>query len=333
MARLSVIIPGFNTPEKWWCRCLLSVRQACGLDDEIICVDDGSAKRPDILNEVAKNDPRVKLIFLEKNTGQAAARNKALEISKGEWITFVDSDDAVVPGVYDKCFSIRNLDNCDIVLFGVRVVWTDESLFKEDVPFERVRNGCLDVGEVSELFKLCLFEYPVNRIYRRRFLDFHSIRFDSGICPGEDTIFNLKCLLGKARYGFLPFVGYVYYRFFTSSLARYQPRFSESLKIRNGLWRDVKSVLGVADDPKWKLGELSDSELAFWEMKNMWRYDSPVKLETRWRWLKTNAQYFPSAAWILFLRELFFGFARRHLYFRPIRRWKIKRLFPNCKEA
>ena len=332
MIRLSVIIPGYNTPEEWWRRCLYSVRQACGPDDEIICVDDGSAKHPVFLDQIAAEDPRVKPIFLEKNVGQAAARNKALDAANGEWIAFVDSDDEVEPDVYDRCFGVSDLADSDIVLFGVRVVWADEKLFKDDVPFRRKGNGCLDVEEVVNLFKSCLFEYPVNRIYRKRFLDRHRIRFDFGICPGEDTIFNLKCLLAKARYSIMPFVGYVYYRFFTSSLARYQARFGESLRIRNGLWREVKSMLGAGNDPKWKLGELSGSELAFWDMKNMWRYDSPIQLIDRWRWQKTNSQYFSAPAWIMFFKELLGGFIRRYFYIRAIRRWKIKRMFPNAKE-
>jgi hypothetical protein len=218
------------------------------------------------------------------------------------------------------------------VLFGVRVVWTDEKLFKDDVPSVRKNNGPLDVEEVANLFKSCLFEYPVNRVYRKSFLDKHHIRFDSGICPGEDTIFNLKCLLATARYSIMPFVGYVYYRFFTSSLARYQARFGESLRIRNGLWREVKFMLGAGNDSKWKLGELSDSELAFWDMKNMWRYDSPITLWERWRWQKANSRYSSAPAWTVFLKELLGGFARRYFYIRPIRRWKIKRMFPNAKE-
>lgn len=332
MTRLSVIIPGYNTPEKWWRRCLYSVRQACGPEDEIICVDDGSAKHPDILDKIAEDDLRVKPIFLEKNMGQAAARNKALGIAKGEWIAFVDSDDEVAPDIYDKCVSDSESDGCDILLFGVRVVWTAENIYKDDLPVPRRRIGCIDANEISSLFNGCLFEYVWNRLIRRSFLEKNCIAFDIGICPGEDTIFNLKCVLANARFAFIPSVGYVYYRFYTSSLARYQARFGESLKIRNGLWREVKSMLSAGDNPKWKLGELSDGELAFWDMKNMWRYDSPVTLGERWSWQKSNARYFRLPAWVMFLKELLGGFVRRYLYFRPIRRWKIKRMFPDAME-
>ena len=49
--RLTVIIPGYNTPEAWWRRCLDSVRGACGPNDEIICVDDGSSIDASFLNK------------------------------------------------------------------------------------------------------------------------------------------------------------------------------------------------------------------------------------------------------------------------------------------
>lgn len=332
MIRLSVVIPGYNTPEVWWRRCIDSVRAACGPDDEIICVDDGSKEKPSFLNAIAGADSRVKTVFLTKNGGQAAARNAAFDIARGRWVAFVDSDDVVLPGIYDKCFGVRTIDSCDIVLFGVRVIWEEEALYKDDVPWHRNESASLGLEEVSDLFKGCLFEYPVNKLYRRRFVEEHRIRFDSGMCPGEDTIFNLKCLLAKAKYTFVSSVGYVYYRFFTSSLARYQSKFDESNRIRNRLWQEVKSMLGAGNDPKWKLGELTDSELAFWDMKNIWRYDSPITLVDRWRWQKTKSQYFSAPAWAMFFKELLGGLVRRYFYFRPIRRWKIKKMFHNAKE-
>ena len=332
MTRLSIIIPGYNTPEQWWRRCLASVGAACGENDEIICVDDGSKVRPNFLEEIAKQDARIKPIFLEKNVGQAAARNKGLDIAKGEWIAFVDSDDEVVPEVYDKCFKVSKLEGCDIILFGVRVVWTVEKLVKEDVPTKRERTGSLAVDEIDNLFKSCLFEYPVNRIYRKSFLERHAIRFDDGICPGEDTIFNLKCVLANARYAIMPWVGYIYYRFFTSSLARYQARFDDSLRIRNELWRQVKAKLGVDAENGPKLGELTEAELAYWSVQNAWRYDTPLSLVARWRWLKDNRHLLPLPPSLMVLKQVAAYYARRYLYIRPIRRWKIKRMFPNAKE-
>ena len=331
MARLSVIIPGYNTPEVWWRRCLDSVRNVCGSSDEIICVDDGSKVRPEFLNDIVKADPRVKPIFLSENIGQAAARNVALDRAKGDWVTFVDSDDEILPDIYEKCFSIALRGCCDIVLFGVRVIWNEECLYKDDVPVA-FNSQALDIRRLQELFDGCLFEYPVNRLYRKSFLDGNGIKFDAGLCPGEDTIFNLKCVLAGAVFCAVPEIGYVYYRNFSSSLARYQKNYDRSLGVRNALWQQVESKLCSMEDACPKLGKLTESELAYWSIQNAWRYDSPLSMSERWQWMKDNRKLLLSSPILMFLKQLVASYVRRHLYFKPIRRWKIKRMFPNVKE-
>ena len=331
MTRLSVIIPGYNTPERWWRRCLYSVRQACGPNDEIICVDDGSSKHPDVLDTIAEVDPRVKPIFLTQNIGQSAARNLAIEKAKGEWISFVDSDDEVMPNIYGECLRSDVCNGADIVLFGVRVIWPNERLYKEDVPTNK-SSGQLGIDDISSLFNGCLFEYSWNRIYRKAFLDKNKIRFDVGICPGEDTIFALKCVMADARVAQIPVVGYIYYRTFGTSLARYQKRYDESLRIRNDLWDKVLEHCYDGDGDVPKLGKLTDSELAYWSMQNAWRYDSPLSLKARWQWIKDNRCLLPHAPIVALLKHIAAYYARRYFYFRPIRRWKIMRMFPNAKE-
>lgn len=315
---LSVIIPGFNTPNKWWGRCIRSVLFALPDSGEIICVDDGSRVRP----EVDVTDARIKWIYLEKNVGQSDARNAALEQAKGEFVTFVDSDDEVVPSIYREIFLQK--DECsDVVVFGVRVCWTNEQLMKEDVPRRRDCSR-LDIENLQLLFDGCLFEYPVNKVFRREFLERNRIAFDSGICPGEDTIFNLKCLLAGARYQCLPMVGYIYYRYFTSSLARYQARFEQSLRIRNAMWKDVKRGIRSANGLDVKLGELSEDEIFAWTIENAWRFDSPLTLKER-------LERYGGVK--IFLKMFLKQFARRFFYARPIRRWKIKKMFPHVKEV
>lgn len=331
MTRLSVIIPGYNTPEQWWRRCLNSVGTACGEDDEIICVDDGSKVKPGFLAEIAKQDTRIKPIFLEKNVGQSAARNIALERAKGEWIAFVDSDDEVAPEVYTQCFKQIAGQECDVALFGARVIWTDEKLFKDDIPEAKAARP-LGAEEIKKLFEGCLFEYSWNRIYKKEFLDRNQIRFDVGICPGEDTIFALKCVLADARIAQIPVAGYVYYRTYGTSLARYQARYDESLRLRNELWWQVKAKLGVDAATGPKLGELTDAELAYWSVQNAWRYDTPLSLAARWRWLKDNRHLLPLPPSLMAIKQVVAYYVRKYLYIRPIRRWKIKRMFPNAKE-
>ncbi len=200
---LSVIIPGYNTPNEWWERCLRSVIAALPEDGEVICVDDGSRVRP----KISIQDTRIRWIYLEKNVGQSAARNVAIKVANGDYVTFVDSDDEVLSNVYRQVLADSD-GGADVIVFGVRVVWKDESLQKEDVPRLR-KSGVLTLAEVQELFDGCLFEYPVNKLFRRSFLNSHNFSFDDGICPGEDTVFNLKCVLAGATCPLVPIVGHV----------------------------------------------------------------------------------------------------------------------------
>ena len=141
--KLSVIIPGYNTPNAWWERCLKSVLAALPEGGEVVCVDDGSKMRP----EVSVRDSRIKWIYLEPNGGQAAARNRALEVARGEYVTFVDSDDEVTADAYASCLG-AGTSTADIILFGVQVDWVVEKLRKVDrVPFA----GALGVLSESQL--------------------------------------------------------------------------------------------------------------------------------------------------------------------------------------
>ena len=96
MPEISVIVPVYKA-EAYLHACIDSILSQTFSDFELILVDDGS---PDgcgaICDDYAARDSRVRVIH-QKNQGQAAARNHALAAAKGEWVCFVDSDDAVHP--------------------------------------------------------------------------------------------------------------------------------------------------------------------------------------------------------------------------------------------
>ena len=121
--RLSIIIPGYNTSAAVWRRCVSSVLSACGPDDEVICLDDGSAIPFGGQEIVDSGEKRVKLVRLEKNGGQAQARNIGLEMATGRFVTFVDSDDEVLPGIYGKSLPAMEVTGGDFIVFGVKTVW------------------------------------------------------------------------------------------------------------------------------------------------------------------------------------------------------------------
>lgn len=317
MARLSVIIPGFNTSPEWWERCVKSVLAAIGENDEVICIDDGSRK----IAMPTFSDPRVREIRLEENVGQAFARNKALGIAQGEWVSFVDSDDEILPNIYQDVFKRLEDGAFDIALFGVRVMWSADNLYKDDIPRDE-NPGLLTPSHVNYLIWENLFEYPVNKIYRRSFLERNEICFDLGICPGEDTIFNFKCLLARARWCFVPSVGYVYYRMDNTSLSRYLPNYRASLKLRSDIARKYKESEPDGVSVLQKVFERTERDLDALEWNNAWRQCSKVSISSRWR----------MRPGLPFVRKVFESLARRFLYFGFIRKYKIRKMYPNVKE-
>ena len=105
MPQISVIMPVYNTSQ-YLRRSIESVLNQTYKDFELICINDGSTDNSlEILQEYATHDPRIKIINQE-NKGLSGARNSALEIAQGEWITFVDSDDFItnnfIGNLYDQ---------------------------------------------------------------------------------------------------------------------------------------------------------------------------------------------------------------------------------------
>ncbi|MBQ8751382.1 MAG: glycosyltransferase family 2 protein [Alphaproteobacteria bacterium] len=115
MVKVSIIVPIYNV-EKYLSRCLESIINQTLPEIEIICINDGSKDNSlAILEEYALKDNRIKVINMPQNKGQSVARNKGLEIAKGEYIMFVDSDDYIHPQSADILYNIAKKENVDIV--------------------------------------------------------------------------------------------------------------------------------------------------------------------------------------------------------------------------
>lgn len=111
---ISVIIPVYNT-EKYLERCLQSVLRQTYSNTEIICVNDGSTDNSgDILEKYASADKRIKIIK-QKNQGQSAARNIAMQKANGDYIFFVDADDFIHPQTLEILLTAAIKENASIV--------------------------------------------------------------------------------------------------------------------------------------------------------------------------------------------------------------------------
>lgn len=135
MDLISVIIPVYNV-EMYLEQCLDSVLSQTYHNLEVILVDDGSADTSGtICDQYKEKDARVKVIH-KKNGGLSSARNAGLELAKGDWIGFVDSDDYLAPEMYEALLAIARTADADIALTYFQCVdrdgnlesctWTDE---------------------------------------------------------------------------------------------------------------------------------------------------------------------------------------------------------------
>lgn len=321
--KLSVIIPGYNTPDALWARCLRSVLSALPPESEVICVDDGSVRRPEVNIDGAEGV--VKWIYLEKNGGQAAARNRALDIAQGEYVTFVDSDDEILPGIYEETLRKIEETKSEIGFFGVKVLWEKEGLQRVDVPEDRVY-GALAPEDVDDILRRWLLLYPVNKIFAKRVVG----RFDPEGMPCEDAMFNLEMVIRKATWCSVDKVGYVYYRTDGTSLSSYKACDSIGRRHMAETWRRYcESNMRAAELFKTKC-DFTLKQQAQCEWINIWKRKSPYSFIGKWRWLKSHPELGGVA---FFVKTLARHIVRRYLYLRPIRRANIRGLCKGKAEA
>jgi glycosyltransferase involved in cell wall biosynthesis len=120
---VSVIIPCWNA-EAGIERALSSVLDERSVPLECIVVDDASTDgTASIVKRIAARDPRVVLVELPENEGVSNARNRALELARGEWLVFVDADDRLVPGAIATLVDTARRTDA-LAVIGQRV-WVD----------------------------------------------------------------------------------------------------------------------------------------------------------------------------------------------------------------
>ena len=118
MSLISIIVPIYNA-EKYLARCVGSLKTQSLIDIEIILVNDCSTDGSlELARSFAQSDGRVRIIDLAVNGGVANARNKGLEVARGEYIAFVDNDDWVEPDRYERMYRLASAHGYDAVLDG-----------------------------------------------------------------------------------------------------------------------------------------------------------------------------------------------------------------------
>ena len=206
--KISIVVPVYNV-EKYLKRCLDSLVNQTLKDIEIICVNDGSKDNSlDILEEYAKKDGRI-VILNQENAGLSAARNTGMNVVKGEYIGFVDSDDWVDLDFYEKLYFAAKNNDCDIAVADfIREHPTKKkkrlNITKEEI-FEKPEDKYLACKTYREG---CVW----NKIYRTEFLKRIDLKFVVGMYY-EDRDFTARSLFYSKK---LITVPNTYYRYFVN---------------------------------------------------------------------------------------------------------------------
>jgi len=187
MPEISIIVPVYKA-EQYLPQCIESILAQTFTDFELILVDDGS---PDdcgaICDEYAKKDARIKVIH-QPNSGVSVARNAALDIARGKYIMFCDSDDWVEPEWCECLYNAIQTPNVVMAVCGHKL-WKDDQLEKI-CQFDESRASI----KLSEIFGNSLSGVPWNKIFLSNQINKYSIRFPVGISLSEDLRFILNYL-------------------------------------------------------------------------------------------------------------------------------------------
>jgi glycosyltransferase involved in cell wall biosynthesis len=201
MVKLSIIIPVYNV-YKYLDSCLSSVfQQDLSLDNfEVIIVNDGSTDASEEIILRYKNLFSNLIYIKQENQGVSVARNKALAVAKGNYITFVDSDDSIYENTFSAIVNRLESLNLDILYLSIEE-YTEDDVYIRTLP----KTG--DDAIISDGFTHERRTYT-STFYKKDILENHF--FTRNIIIGEDTVFNViaQSKATRCSYFSLPYYKY-----------------------------------------------------------------------------------------------------------------------------
>ena len=194
---ISLVIPVYNV-EKYLDKCMESVLAQTYDNFEVILVDDGSTDNSGkMCDEYAKRDSRV-IVYHQQNSGVSVARNVGIENAKGEFISFIDSDDWIDKNYLQKLVSAQIKYNADLTIceytniyddgklrdrrrsFGSNVYYNDKSIIVREV--------------IPKVFSFQSMDNPICRLYSKSIIRKYNLVFLPQVCIHEDCFFNFEYL-------------------------------------------------------------------------------------------------------------------------------------------
>lgn len=209
---ISIIVPIFKV-EEYINRCVDSMLNQTYTNLEIILVDDGS---PDncgsICEKYKEKDSRVATIHKE-NGGLSDARNVAIDIAKGEYITFIDGDDWVSNYYVENLYNAINKDNAEMAISCFEEVFDARGA---SIPSNQLKN--YELLNSVECLKRLLYQQGIEtcawgKLYKKEL--FNELRYPVGKLY-EDTFVTYKAIEKCLKIAYIKNVDYYYFQRATS---------------------------------------------------------------------------------------------------------------------
>ncbi len=191
--KISIIVPVYNV-EKYLSQCIDSILMQTYGDYELLLINDGSKDASGrICDEYARKDDRV-IVFHKTNGGVSSARNFGICQAKGDWISFVDSDDWVEKECYsslmddDEVADLTYFGCCCCYIDGSRTTFSPCNFFSTDK----------DSIEKQLSWLKCNYQnfeylgYTWNKLFKKDLIDKYNIRFVEDLAMREDELFTLS---------------------------------------------------------------------------------------------------------------------------------------------
>lgn len=203
---ISIVVPVYQV-EAYLERCVESLRAQTYTNLEIILVDDGSPDRcPAVCDVYAEKDKRIRVIH-QKNAGLSGARNAGIDIARGEYLAFVDSDDYVAPDFIQSLYDVLQETGCAIGQCRFSYVQGEPLKSEPGSSFRIYRGESLMEQLYGPEEEATYFVVAWNKLYRREL--FEQIRYPAGrIHEDEATTYRLfhegkkLAFLDRALYGY-----------------------------------------------------------------------------------------------------------------------------------
>ena len=195
---ISIIIPIYNS-EKFILRCLDSLINQTYNNIEIICVDDWSKDNSlGLINDYKGKDNRI-VIISQKNQWAGIARNNWIKIANWDFITFVDSDDALELDAIEEMVKCLNEDT-DIIISWIKIINNVKNTIKLYIPQKK-----------DWIWNELKFTATVFKLYRRKLIEDNNIKF--GECKiHEDVIFSINAFSATDKINTLSKSWYINYQ-------------------------------------------------------------------------------------------------------------------------